>query len=77
MSASTVNNFRVTYQREHGDGVTIDAQDPVGMWNAKIGLKNTPGPDHNFVPLSFSGLTGWGAAKLGRETIAAAISQHQ
>lgn len=65
VNPSTVNNLRVTYQREHGDGVTIDAQDPVGTWNAKIGLKNTPGPDHNFIPLSFSGLTGWGAANWG------------
>lgn len=65
VTSRIVNSFRTTYQREHGDGTAINNINAADMWNAKIGIQNTPGPDHAFTPFSFSGYTGWGAANWG------------
>ncbi|MCU1325920.1 MAG: hypothetical protein JWN34_1290 [Bryobacterales bacterium] len=65
VSASVVNSFRFTYQRERGDGAAINSQSDADKWNAKIGIKNTPGPDHAFPGLAFTGLSGWGGNNWG------------
>ena len=65
VNTRTVNTFRMTYQREHGDGAAINSINGDDKWNSKIGIKNAPGPDHAFPGFTFSGLSGWGGNNWG------------
>lgn len=65
VSARIVNSFRLSYQREAGDGAAINSIDGNDKWNSKIGIKNTPGPDHAFPGFAFTGLTGWSSNNWG------------
>jgi hypothetical protein len=59
ISNRIVNSLRVSYQLEHGTVTAIDSINPSDKWNAKLGIKNTPGPDQALPGLTFSQYTGW------------------
>jgi hypothetical protein len=54
-----LNTARVSYQREAGDFFNLSCGDSSAHWGAKLGLKNTPGPDQCFPAYGMSGITTW------------------
>ena len=59
ISSRIMNSMRGSYQREAGDFHNLSCGDSTAHWGAKLGLKNTPGPDQCFPAYAMSGITGW------------------
>ncbi len=64
-SARLLNSFRVSYQREAGDLYAIECGNKDAKYGAKLGLKNTPGPDRCLPVFAASGITAWGSSAWG------------
>ncbi len=58
-SPRVLNSFRISYQREAGDFHCMECGDPNSKWGAKLGLKNTPGPDVCLPSYGMSGISTW------------------
>ena len=59
INARILNSLRVAYQREAGDFNNLSCGDSTAHWGAKLGLKNTPGPDQCFPGYTFQDMYGW------------------
>ena len=59
LSARIVNSLRGSFQREHGVIENVNSVDANQKWNAKLGIPNTPGPDHALPAMAMSQYTTW------------------
>jgi len=65
ISPRVFNSFRVAIMREAGNVTALTCLDPNAKWGAKLGLKNTPGPDQCLPGYGIAGITGWGGNAWG------------
>jgi hypothetical protein len=59
ISNRIINSLRVMVQKEEGRITNLSCVESGKGWAAKLGLKNTPGPDQCFPGWSFSNITAW------------------
>ncbi|MEP6539941.1 MAG: carboxypeptidase regulatory-like domain-containing protein, partial [Bryobacteraceae bacterium] len=59
ISSRIVNSLRGSFQREHGFIANVNSVDASQQWNAKLGIKNTPGPDHALPAMAMTQYTTW------------------
>lgn len=64
-SPRILNAFRISYQRESGDLAAIQCANADAKFGAKLGLKNTPGPDRCLPAFGIAGISGWGSSAWG------------